>query len=163
MAFKVRALKKQDIKACAQLFYDTVHHVNKQDYDALQRAAWAPNPELFIERFMVMLERIAYVVEDDGQIVGFGDMTEDGYIHKLYAHKDYQRQGVARLIFSKWLDFAKTQGLEQLTTEASITAKPAFKAMGFSLMEKQIVERNGVKLINYEMVYHVKKKRAQYS
>jgi GNAT superfamily N-acetyltransferase len=40
----------------------------------------------------------------------------------LYVHKDYQRKGIARLIFEKWLAFAKERGLNELTTAASITA-----------------------------------------
>ncbi|HEN5528815.1 Streptomycin 3''-adenylyltransferase [Legionella moravica] len=155
--FIIRLLKKEDIAPCAELFFNTVHHVNKKDYDQAQLDAWAPDAKLFIERFQVMLNRIAWVVEDNGQMVGFGDMTQEGYIDRLYVHKDYQRQGVARLIFSKWLDFAKAQDLKQLTTEASITAKAACEAIGFTLMEKQIVETNGVRFINYKMAYQVNK------
>lgn len=155
--FTTRPLKPADIPRCAKLFFNTVHHVNKKDYEQAQLDAWAPDVERFIERFQVMLNRVAWVVENNEQIVGFGDMTEEGYIDRLYVHKDYQRQGVARLIFSKWLDFAKVRGLKQLTTHASITAKVPFEAFGFTVMEKQIVEKNGVKFINYKMTYKVSK------
>ena len=34
----------------------------------------------------------------NGEIVGFGDMDETGYLDRLYVHKDYQGQGIASAI-----------------------------------------------------------------
>lgn len=85
-AFTIRPVKQEDIASCAELFYNTVHHVNNKDYDKAQLNAWAPDARSFIERFQVMLSRIAWVVEDNGQLVGFGDMTQEGYIDRLFVH-----------------------------------------------------------------------------
>ena len=49
------------------LFYDTVHTVNCRDYSA----------------------------EQNGQIVGFGDISRDGYLDRLYVHARFQWQGAA--------------------------------------------------------------------
>ncbi|HFL2714589.1 TPA: GNAT family N-acetyltransferase [Legionella pneumophila] len=153
MSLSIRPLTKKDIQACAQLFYETVHTVNKQHYSPEQLKVWAPDIAQFSIRFENMLENSAWVVEDQGQIVGFGDMTHQGYIDRLYVHKDFQRKGIARLIFSKWLAYAKEHKLKELTTEASITAKPAAEALGFKVITEQIVVINGQQFVNYKMVY----------
>lgn len=98
---KLRKFIPEDIEQVAALFYDTVHNINAADYDEDQCQAWAPNRthenyEKSIRRF---LDNIAYVVELDGKIIGFGDMSKTGYLDRLYTHKDYQRQGVAALIY----------------------------------------------------------------
>lgn len=49
------------------LFYEIVYTVNCRDYSA----------------------------EQNGQIVGFGDISWDGYLDRLYVHARFQRQGAA--------------------------------------------------------------------
>lgn len=62
---KLRPYHPDDCPALAALFYDTVHTVNCRDYSA----------------------------EQNGQIVGFGDISRDGYLDRLYVHARFQRQG----------------------------------------------------------------------
>lgn len=56
----------------------------------------------------------------NGEIVGFGDMDETGYLDRLYVHKDYQGQGIASAICDELERFAAGK---TFTTHASITAK----------------------------------------
>ena len=87
---------KTDCTELARLFYDTVHTVNAKDYSREQLDAWATG-EVNLEAWNKSLQAHNTVVaEMDGQIVGFGDMDETGYLDRLYVHKDYQRRGVAR-------------------------------------------------------------------
>ena len=53
----------------------------------------------------------------NGEIVGFGDMDETGYLDRLYVHKDYQGQGIASAICDELERF--TAG-KTFTTHASI-------------------------------------------
>lgn len=151
---KLRKFEPEDIEQITTLFYDTVHNVNATDYDENQRKAWAPqdtNNERR-ERFLKSLqENIAYVVDLDGKIIGFGDMSKTGYLDRLYTHKDYQRQGVAALIYLQLEQDARDLGLKEITSEVSITAKPAAERAGFEVVKAQDVERNGVTLRNYVM------------
>ena len=151
---KLRRFKPEDIEQIAALFYDTVHNVNTTDYSEEQRKAWAPqdtNNERR-ERFLKSLQtNIAYVVDLDGKIIGFGDMSQTGYLDRLYTHKDHQRQGVAALIYLQLEQDARDMGLKEVTSEVSITAKPAAERAGFEVVKAQDVERNGVTLRNYVM------------
>ena len=60
----------------------------------------------------------------NGEIVGFGDMDETGYLDRLYVHKDYQGQGVASAICDELERFAAGK---TFTTHASIKAKLLFQ------------------------------------
>ena len=84
----------------------------------------------------------------NGEIVGFGDMDETGYLDRLYVHKDYQGQGVASAICDELERFAAGK---TFTTHASITAKPFFLGRGYRLVREQRVERHGVALTNFRM------------
>ena len=139
---------KTDCTELARLFYDTVHTVNDKDYSREQLDAWATG-EVNLEAWNKSLQAHNTVVaEMDGQIVGFGDMDETGYLDRLYVHKDYQRRGVATAICDALEQNTKAA---EFTTHASITARPFFEKRGYTVVKVQQVERRGILLTNFVM------------
>jgi putative acetyltransferase len=148
---KIRPYQPQDAAQIAQLFHDTVHHINIRDYSSSQVQAWAPDNLDFRNWVEVCLSRYVYVADDDGLIIGFGELELDGHIDCFYCHKDYQRRGVGRKIYQAIEEKALSLGLIRLFTEASITARPFFQNMGFVVVTEQQVSRRGETFINYAM------------
>ncbi len=104
------------------------------------------------ERWLKSLtENIAYVVEVEGRIVGFGDMTRSGYIDHLFVAKNDQGRGVALAIFRELEGEARKLGLKELTTEASKIAMPLALRQGFEVVHEQRKVHRGVALTNYAM------------
>ena len=93
-------------------------------------------------------EHFSVVAVEDEIIVGFGDIDRTGYLDRLFVHDDYQGRGIATAICDQ-LEQA-VQG--DITTHASITAKPFFEKRGYKLVKEQQVERQGVFLENYVMI-----------
>ena len=79
----------------AALFYDTVHAVNARDYTPEQLDAWAGGAVDLDAWDRSFRAHTTLVAVADGHIVGFGDITGDGYLDRLYVHKDWQGRGVA--------------------------------------------------------------------
>ncbi|WP_050183844.1 GNAT family N-acetyltransferase [Domibacillus robiginosus] len=152
---EIRRFRVSDIKQIVGLFYETIHSVNRKDYTQEQLEAWASKND---EGFRLaswkdsMSTHITYVALIDDRIVGFSDITQKGYLDRLYVHKDFQRQGIASSLISTLECEARKLGLAALNTNASITAKPFFEHHGYQLVQSQCVERNGVKLVNYKMI-----------
>ena len=122
--------------------------MNAQDYTQEQLDAWATGEvdlQAWNESFLAHKTIIAV---ENGEIVGFGDMDERGYLDRLYVHKDYQRQGIASAICDELERFAAGK---TFTTHASITAKPFFQHRGYCVVRKQEVIRRGVALTNFVM------------
>ncbi len=90
---------------------------------------------------------------EDGQIIGFGDMDETGYLDRLYVHRGWQGHGVASAICDTLETGVET---EQFTTHASITARPFFERRGYVMVREQQVERQGFRLANYVMIKRIK-------
>lgn len=148
----IRKLVESDLDSCVQLFFETVHSVNAKDYTNEQLDAWAPGTVGATDpRVRTILSHIAYVAEINKTFVGFGDMTEDGYLDRLYVHHDYQRMGIASAIVEKLEEQALKLGIEEITTHASITAKPFFESFGYVVCKQQVVDVDGVKLVNFIM------------
>lgn len=145
---KLRPYHPDDCPALAALFYDTVHTVNCRDYTADQCDAWADGMVDVAAWNRSFLEHTTYVAEQDGQIVGFGDISRDGYLDRLYVHARFQRQGVATALCDALEGAVKGRPIE---THASITARPFFAARSYRTITEQQVVRHGVKLTNFVM------------
>ncbi|MDP5337978.1 MAG: GNAT family N-acetyltransferase [Nodularia sp. (in: cyanobacteria)] len=148
---KVRKYEIGDTTEIIQLFYDTIQGVNIRDYTKEQIDAWT-SVNMDVEVWMNSLKsKFTYVAEEDGKILGFGELEANGHIDRFYCHKDFQSQGVGTKILEQIELTARGLEIEKLFLEASITAKPFFASQNFMVVKKQEVERRGQKLINFVM------------
>lgn len=102
-------------------------------------------------RWKSLLDNIAYLVEIDDVIIGFADITIEGYLDRLFVHKDYQRKRIASQLVKKLESLLILRGVKKITTEASITAKPFFERMGYLVVREQNKQSGGVTLTNFLM------------
>ncbi|MFZ7131583.1 MAG: GNAT family N-acetyltransferase [Eubacteriales bacterium] len=152
---KIRKYRSTDCAEIAELFYNTVHTINAKDYTSIQLDAWATGNIDLSTWDKSFLENNTLVAEVDYIIVGFGDMDDNGYLDRLYVHKDYQGKGVATAIVSKLEKQAVVHGTSFVTTYASTTAKPFFEKHGYHVVRKNKILRNGVELKNFLMEKHL--------
>lgn len=148
---EIRLFKKQDTEQIAHLFYETVRAINIRDYSSEQVKSWAPKNIHFRDWEKICSDRFTYVADNDGVITGFGELEPNGHIDCFYCHKNYQRCGVGSQIYQAIEVKALDLGVSHLITEASITAKPFFQCMGFSIVKEQKVTCRGEIFINYVM------------
>ena len=89
------------------------------------------------------------VVEEGGRILGFGDMTADGYLDRLFVHREAQGRGIASALCAA---LECRCSASEFTVHASRTAQPFFQGRGYQVVREQQVERRGVLLTNFLMV-----------
>lgn len=144
---ELRKYQSSDCKEVTELFYNTVHTVNAKDYTKEQLNVWATG-QVDLEKWNESLqEHFSVVAVDDEIIVGFGDIDKTGYLDRLFVHTDYQGKGIATAICNQLEQAVKGN----ITTHASITAKPFFEKRGYKVIKKQEVERQGIFLTNFVM------------
>ena len=140
----LRPYRSEDCPVLAELFYQTVHGVCHRDYAPDQLDAWADGQVDLAAWDISFQAHTTLVAEWDGVIAGFADLRQDGYLDRLYVHKDYQGRGIAAAL----LDALPGATL----THASLTARPFLERRGWQVVWEQQVERHGVKLTNFVMV-----------
>ena len=147
----LRPYTPADNDAILALFRDTVHTIAAKDYTAPQLEAWAPDL-LNAEAWCCPLAAsYTLAAEREGELVGFANLDDSGQLDRLYVHKDYQRQGIARALCQAIEAQALLRGFQRVYTYASITAKPFFLAQGYTLEQENIVCRAGQTLRNFQM------------
>lgn len=144
----IRRYVPEDCEATASLFRDTIEEVCAGDYTSGQLRAWQSGCSDLGAWNASLLASNAFVAVYDGAIAGFGDITDEGYLDRLFVHKGYQRVGVGTAL----CDALEALAPGDVTTHASITALPFFEARGYERLDANVVERGGERLTNYAMV-----------
>ena len=149
---EIRKLRQGEERELWELFYSTIHNVNIRDYDENQIEAWAPcdfDLNIAIQKFR---DIDPFVAIKNETIIGYADIQPDGLIDHFYCHHEFQRQGVGRVLFAAIEKEAVKHGISKLHSNVSITARPFFEAMGFSVEKEQIITVRDQQLKNFRMV-----------
>jgi GNAT superfamily N-acetyltransferase len=108
-----------------------------------------------------------YVVEDDGAVAGCGGWsrratlyggnhsagrdaalldpaTDAARIRAMYAHPDFTRRGVGRLILSTCEEAAAKEGFTKLQLMATVAGRPLYEGYGFTVAEETSDAPGGV-------------------
>lgn len=148
---RIRNYQPNDNKALWEIYFHTVRNINVRDYSQEQVEAWAPS-DFDSELWQKCLHRIQpFVAELDGRIVGYTDLQPNGLIDHFFCHHEYQGKGVGRALMGHVFQIGSVRGVSRYFSEVSITARPFYEHLGFTVVNEQEVEMRGVKLTNYVM------------
>lgn len=147
----VRPYAESDALDTLDVFLRAVHETASRDYTAEQVTAWADIDRNPIAWHQTRAAANTQVAEVDGQIVGFTDLSADGYIDMLFVDPAHLRKGVASALIARAEATARATGIQQLCTHASSTARPFFEAYGFTVEEERTRVVRGVGMTNYRM------------
>lgn len=144
----IRPFRPKDGPAAARLFRETILAVNRRDYNEAACRAWAAGAEDEAAWTASFAGHPAFIAEEDGALLGFGDVRPDGYVDRLFVHAARQGEGIGTALLAA---LVRAAGTRRLRTEASLTARPFFLARGWQIVRRQTVARRGVRLENLVM------------
>lgn len=149
---QIRPFQKQDLYDVLNLFYRTVHAVNRIHYQEEQLCAWAPYCADQTTWLQSLLSHRAFVAIENDKLLGFGDCDNSGYLDRLYCAFDHQHSGIGTLLTEKLEQETASLGIGTICTEASITARSFFESHGYRVLLEQKKSLRGQDFINYKMV-----------
>jgi putative acetyltransferase len=120
-----------------KLYYDTTHKIVSQSYTKDQVNRWAPQDKDMNEWRQRIKDRNPFVAEENGEILGFAELEQDGHIDMFYCHWLYQRKGIGFKLFNAIEKEAYKMGIERLYAEVSLNAKDFFLSCGFYIDEER--------------------------
>lgn len=147
----LRPYDQADAPASLELFMRAVRETASKDYTSEQIDAWADEDRDLAEWDRARAAANTQVVELYGQVVGFIDVSEGGYIDMLYVDPNYGRMGVASALLSWAIAEAQAAGANEMSTFASITARPFFAANEFTVDQERAPVVRGVAMTNFRM------------
>lgn len=147
----IRNYMKGDSQETAELFYNTVHVINKRDYTDAQIKVWAPENRDLKKWNESFSGRKAIVAVEENHIVGFCDITDSGYLDRLYVHSEFQGKGAGKALCREAEKYAADRLNGIVEVYGSITARPFFESLGYSVVRDNEVIRDGISLKNFYM------------
>jgi putative acetyltransferase len=149
IASTLRLATAADIPQLAQLYYETVIQNARQYYSEAQTHVWANfarDQTAFAQFFD---DANTFVVEADGDILGFAGLAKDGHVTAIYVRGDRIGQGIGSQLMETLLNYAETQDIQRLYAEASEFSVGLFLKFGFQQFDTEVVERDGVEFRRY--------------
>jgi len=147
----VRKFENKDAAATAQIFFDAIHIGAKDHYTEKQRRAWAPQVPETSKWLELLNSQISYVAEQEGKLVGFMILMDDGCVDLTFVTPERIGQGISKVLYDSIIMKASKAGMKRLHVEASHMARKFFERQGWSVINPQTVERAGVSLENFLM------------
>ena len=153
--FNIREAGKTDFAALGGVMFEAVRE-GGSPYSAAQRKAWMPSPRSGDVWENRLGAQHVFLAETDGAAIGFMSLApmddpEAGYVDFAYIIVAARGQGLFRQLYEKIAAKAKANGHISLFTHASLLAAPAFAAMGFDYLEKEVVDIGGQSLPRFHM------------
>lgn len=148
-----------DISALAHI---AINQVDEEVYTPQEKAAWSYAPRSAYHWHKRLSHSKTWLMVDDQRLVsghayccGFINLETHfksrGYIDSLYVHPEYQKQGVAKLLYESLAVWAVNHQLPELFVDASKLSKPLFLSKGFKLHHRSYQEKRGVVIMGFYM------------
>lgn len=133
------------------VFMSSVHSLARDVYTKRQLDAWAPtayDEEKWARRIAALRP---FVVTIEGQVAGYADLQESGYIDHFFVSGDFSRQGVGSALMRHIHAVARTRGQSRLSALVSLSAEKFFAKHGFLVDDRQTVIAMDTPLANSRM------------
>ncbi|MDP1912334.1 MAG: GNAT family N-acetyltransferase [Pseudomonadota bacterium] len=147
----IRNFRPDDAPLLRTVFYASVHQLAARNYTPEQREAWAPLDHDAAQWAARLQANQPFVAELDGAVAGFADLQDSGYIDQFFVAPACAGRGVAKALMAHIEASAARRGITALFADVSLTAEPFFSVSGFTVEQRQQVERQGVVLRNARM------------
>jgi len=149
---EIRPYVEPDAAATLDVFLSAVTVTAASHYSPEQIAAWSRPQERDIQQWNAARKSLNTVVATiGGEVAGFSDVNDSGYIDMMFVAPGFGRIGVGSALLSHLRDVAVADGVAALSTNASITARPFFERHGFVVAATQHPTVGGVSMTNYRM------------
>lgn len=147
----LRAYDESDAEATLRVFLRAVRVTASKDYSPEQIAAWGSD-DISLDVWAVKRLQTDTVVAVEGdEVLGFSDVDDRGYVDMMFVDPAVTRRGVASALLDHVTRMAREHGAVELTTYASLTARPFFEKHGFVVVEERHPVLRGVSLTNFSM------------
>lgn len=149
---QLRALRSGDHAELLEVYRRAVQSCSAKLYTSQQRLAWAlqagsddqavePSPQLIL---CLQHGRGLASCDQDGRIGAFAIRDPVDRLALLYCRPDQQRCGHGRALIEAVEEQARSEGVRQLTTEASLISQPLLEQLGWQRSWQEELMINGV-------------------
>ncbi len=152
----LRQITIKDQLELKKVYFDSIQSLDEEIYSKEQKRAWSsqawdnPNFEKSITQGK------GWLLSDKGIILAFATRYPENRIALFYCKGKFQRKGFGSKLLHKLEDEAKKEGLDSLSTEASLISYALFLKNEWKIIRKEKVTINNIFFERYKMIKIIK-------
>jgi putative acetyltransferase len=147
----IRVAGIDDLKIVRSIFERSISGLTRNDYTQEQREAWMASA-LDTERWKKKLANDRWwLYEREHVAVAMISLRDVGYIDMLYTLPEESGSGAATELMRHVLGICQKEGIEEVTSDVSHTARPFFEKFGFKAIQENQLNVRGVEMSNWRM------------
>ena len=152
----LRQLTSKDQLELKKVYFDSIQSLDEKIYNKEQKRAWSSqawdNPN-FDES---IIRGKGWLISEEEVIIGFATRYPNNRIALFYCKGQFQRKGYGTKLLCKLEDEAKSEGLDSLSTEASLISYELFLRNQWKIIRKEKVTINNIFFERYKMIKNIK-------
>ena len=147
----LRQLTIKDQLELKKVYFDSIQSLDEKIYNREQKSAWSSqawdNPSFDNS----ITKGKGWLLSEKGIIAAFATRYPINRIALFYCKGKFQRKGFGSLLLHKLEDEAKKEGLDSLSTEASLISYELFLKNEWKIIRKEKVIINNIFFERYKM------------
>ena len=152
----LRQITIEDQVELKKVYFDSIQSLDEKIYSKEQKRAWSSqawdNPKFDKS----ITKGKGWLLSEKGIIVAFATRYPDNRIALFYCKGQFQRKGCGTKLLHKLENEAHKEGLESLTTEASLISYKLFLKNKWEIIRKEKVIINNIFFERYKMIKIIK-------
>ena len=152
----LRQITIKDQLELKKVYFDSIQSLDEKIYSKEQKRAWSSqawNNPIF---YKSITKGKGWLLSEKGIIIAFATRYPNHKIALFYCKGKFQRKGCGAKLLHKLEDEAKKEGLNSLSTEASLISYELFLKNEWEIIRKEKVIINNIFFERYKMTKIIK-------
>ena len=148
----LRQITSKDQLELKKVYFDSIQSLDEKIYSKEQKRAWSSqawNNQNFDKSIR---KGKGWLLSEKGIIIAFAIRYPENRIALFYCKGKFQRKGYGSKLLFKLEDEAKKEGLDSLSTEASLISYELFLKNEWKIIRKENVTINNIFFERYKMI-----------
>ena len=152
----LRQMTPKDQLQLKRVYFDSIQSLDKKTYNREQKSAWSSQAWVNPIFDKSITQGKGWVLSEQGTIIAFASRYPNNRISLFYCKGRFQRKGFGGLLLQKVEDEAMKEGLDYLSTEASLISYKLFLKNKWEIIRKEKIIINNIFFERYKMIKIIK-------
>jgi len=153
----LRQITTKDQLELKKVYFDAIQSLDEQKYSKEQKRAWSSQAWANPNFDKSIINGKGWVLSERGIIIAFATRYPGNKIALFYCKGKFQRKGCGSKLLCKLEEEAKKEGLNSLSTEASLISYQLFLKNKWKIIRKEKVTINNIFFERYKMIKIINK------
>ena len=152
----LRQITIKDQLELKKVYFNSIQSLDEKIYSQEQKRAWSSQAWANQNFDKSISKGKGWLLSEKGIIVAFAIRFPNNRIALFYCKGKFQRKGYGSKLLHKIEDEAKKEGLDSLSTEASLISYELFLKNEWEIIRKEKVTINNIFFERYKMIKNYK-------